>query len=164
MQQIYQLGQLHLEGNIVPPSWYQHLKYPSGKPYHIAITLLSEIVYWFRPRMVRDEHTGEFTGWAKRFRGDGIQRSYAAWGAPFGFTKREAADAMKYLVAEGLITTDIRDVTLPDGTLRPNVVVVTGVNPARLTAITYTSRRNGGTTPEPSYPMGYNPMTEEVLP
>jgi hypothetical protein len=165
MEQICQLGQMHLEGNIVPPSWYQHLKYPSGKPYHIAITLLSEIVYWFRPRMVRDEHTGEFQGWAKKFKGDGIQRGYAAWGAPFGFTKREAADAIKYLVAEGYITTDIRDVTLPDGTLRPNVVVVTSVSPDRLRLITYNSRRSGGTTVERDTPTtGYDISTEGVIP
>lgn len=168
MEQIRQLGQLHLEGNIVPPSWYQHLKYPSGKPYHIAITLLSEIVYWFRPRMVRDEHTGELLGWEKKFKGDGIQRSYAAWGAPFGFTKREAADAIKYLVSETYITTDIRDITLPDGTLRPNVVVITGVDPIRLRLITY-SRRNGhsnggGTTAERTTTEEYSVSTEEVIP
>lgn len=168
MEQIRQLGQLHLEGNIVPPSWYQHLKYPSGKPYHIAITLLSEIVYWFRPRMVRDEHTGELLGWEKKFKGDGIQRSYAAWGAPFGFTKREAADAIKYLVSETYITTDIRDITLPDGTLRPNVVVITGVDPIRLRLITY-SRRNGhsnggGNTAERTTKEEYSVSTDEVVP
>jgi hypothetical protein len=163
MEQICQLGQIHLEGNVVPPSWYQHLKYPSGKPYHIAITLFSEIVYWFRPRMVRDERTGEFVGWQKKFKGDGIQRGYAAWGAPFGFTKREAADAIKYLVAEGLITTEIRDVTLPDGTLRPNVVVVTSVSPTRLREITYT-RRHGGPTPERTTATGYNVETDGVIP
>ena len=163
MEQICRLGQIHMEGNIVPPSWYQHLKYPSGKPYHIAITLFSEIVYWFRPRMVRDEHTGEFLGWAKKFKGDGIQRSYAAWGAPFGFTKRESADAIKYLVSEQLISTEIRDVTLPDGTLRPNVVVVTCVSPERLREITY-SRKQGGPTPEGAPPEGYYVQTEGVLP
>lgn len=165
MELICQLGQLHIEGNIVPPSWYQHLKYPSGKPYHIAITLLSEIVYWFRPRMVRDERTGEFAGWAKKFRGDGIQRSYAAWGAPFGFTKRESADAIKYLLAENLITTEIRDVVLPDGTLRPNVVVVTSVDPVRLREITYS--RRGGHTPESTTQTpseGSSVETEEVVP
>lgn len=171
MELICQLGQLHFEGNIVPPSWYQHLKYPSGKPYHIAITLLAEIVYWFRPRMVRDEHTGDFLGWAKKFRGDGIQRSYAAWGAPFGFTKRESADAIKYLVAECYITTDIRDVNLPDGTLRPNVVVVTSVSPDRLREITYSRRAGGGPQgpegiirPEVIPPEGYSVSTDGVLP
>lgn len=164
MELIRRLGQLHIEGNIVPPSWYQHLKYPSGKPYHIAITLLSEIVYWFRPRMVRDEHTGEFVGWAKKFKGDGIQRSYAAWGAPFGFTKREAADAVKYLVAEGLITTEIRDIVLTDGTLRPNVVVVTGVDPERLRSITYNNRKSG-VVPQDVIPAeGYDISPGEVMP
>ncbi|MFP1483844.1 hypothetical protein ACLB1S_19830 [Escherichia coli] len=36
----------------------------------------SEIVYWYRPTEVRDEHTGALLGYRKRFQGDKLQRSY----------------------------------------------------------------------------------------
>lgn len=145
MQQIKQIGQIHIEGNVVPISWYHHLKYPSGRPYQTAVTLLAEIVYWFRPRQVRDEHTGDFLGYEKKFKGDGIQRSYAAWGTPFGFNEREATDAIKYLVKQGIVTTELRDLVI-NGKTTPNVLFVTGVNPARLQEITY-GRQAAGDVP-----------------
>ncbi len=38
-----------LTGNIIPHHWYQTICNKSGKPNRIAISLLSEIVYWYRP-------------------------------------------------------------------------------------------------------------------
>ena len=45
-------------GNIIPNTWYKSIRYENGKPNLIAITLLSDIVYWYRPQEKRDERTG----------------------------------------------------------------------------------------------------------
>ncbi|MBL9029318.1 MAG: hypothetical protein JNK42_02465, partial [Caedimonas sp.] len=61
---------LHLEGNIIPMEWFGHLKFGSGKPDMNAILILSDIVYWYRPVVVRDEQTGMVRGYRKKFKSD----------------------------------------------------------------------------------------------
>ena len=135
MALVAEIGQLHFEGNITPPSWFQHLKYPSGKPYLIAITILAEIVYWYRPRHIRDEDTGQFIGIEKKFKGDQLQRDYASFGEQFGFTKREATDAIKYLVSRGIVRTQLRTV-IRFGMKMANVLYLS-LTPEKLKEITY---------------------------
>jgi len=68
------LGQMGFQGNIIPRSWYANIKKPSGKPDVVAITLLSEIVWWYRPKEVRDEETLG-SRWVKKFDADLLQLS-----------------------------------------------------------------------------------------
>lgn len=42
-------------GNMTPQIWYKTITKKTGKPYLLAITLLSDIVYWYKPIVVRDE-------------------------------------------------------------------------------------------------------------
>ena len=42
-------------GNIIPNSWYSTIRTEKGKPDLTAITILSEILYWHRPREECDE-------------------------------------------------------------------------------------------------------------
>lgn len=132
---VNQIGNLSLSGNVIPSNWWQHIKLPSGKPDSTAIILLSDIVYWYRPSEIRDEVTGELRGWSKRFHGDKLQRSYQAFANQFGFSKREATDALKRLRAAGLITLELRTVTTPEGTTLNNVLYVEVV-PEAIYAIT----------------------------
>jgi len=142
MDIVMQVGEMHFEGNIIPQSWFEHLKYPSGKPYLTAIVILSEIVYWFRPREIRDERTGRPICYEKKFKGDALQRSYESFANQFGFTKREATDAIKYLVNEGIIRTELRTVTFDNKFKFPNVMFII-VEPNRLRDITHGRRPNG---------------------
>lgn len=125
-ESVMAIGQINLAGNITPANWWRHIKLPSGRPDQTAITLLSEIVYWYRPSEVRNEATGELTGYRKRFRGDKLQRSYQSFADQFGFGKRETTDALKRLRDAGLITLELRSVDAPglDGVKMHNVLFV----------------------------------------
>lgn len=133
--EVMAIGQLNISGNVTPANWWKHIRLPSGRPDATAIALLSEIVYWYRPTEVRDEHTGALLGYRKRFQGDKLQRSYQAFAEQFGFGKRETADALKRLRDAGFITLDLRTVEMLDGVKCSNILFV-GINPQAIAAIT----------------------------
>lgn len=118
------IGQINLTGNVTPASWWRHILLPSGRPDQTAITLLSEIVYWYRPTEVRNEVTGALVGYRKRFHGDKLQRSYQAFADQFGFSKRETTDALKRLRDAGFITLELRTVQTSEGMTLSNVLFV----------------------------------------
>jgi len=134
---VAQVGEMHFEGNIIPQSWFAHLKYPSGKPYLTAMVILAEIVYWFRPREGRDGGRIE-----KKFKEDALQRTYDSFAEQFGFNKRETVDAVKYLVQQGLISTELRTVWLEHNKCLRNVLFIL-LDPQRLRAITYSRQQIG---------------------
>jgi len=158
MDIVMQVGEMSFEGNIIPQSWFEHLKYPSGKPYLTAVVILSEIVYWFRPREIRDERTGRPICYEKKFKGDALQRSYESFANQFGFTKREATDAIKYLVSEGVIRTELRTVTFDNKFKFPNVMFILVV-PERLGEITHGRRQKS----VPAQRRMISDKTKEVL-
>ncbi|EHL0892745.1 replication protein [Salmonella enterica] len=126
------IGQINLTGNVIPASWWRHIRLPSGRPDQTAITLLAEIVYWYRPSEVRDEITGALVGYRKRFHGDKLQRSYQAFADQFGFSKREATDALKRLRDAGFITLELRTIQTSEGITLSNVLYVEPVPEAVL--------------------------------
>ena len=133
--EVMAIGQINISGNVTPANWWKYIRLPSGRPDATAIALLSEIVYWYRPTEVRDEHTGALLGYRKRFQGDKLQRSYQAFAEQFGFGKRETADALKRLRDAGFITLDLRTVEMLDGVKCSNILFV-GINPQAIAAIT----------------------------
>ncbi|HGV3243758.1 TPA: replication protein [Escherichia coli] len=133
--EVMAIGQINISGNVTPANWWKYIRLPSGRPDATAIALLSEIVYWYRPTEIRDEHTGALLGYRKRFQGDKLQRSYQAFAEQFGFGKRETADALKRLRDAGFITLDLRTVEMLDGVKCSNILFV-GINPQAIAAIT----------------------------
>ncbi|WCN13139.1 hypothetical protein GV054_09030 [Marinomonas mediterranea] len=117
------IGRLGFTGNVTPKVWYKQILTPSGKPDFKAVALLSEIVYWYRPRELRDEHTGAVTGYQKRFSDDMLHRSYASFSEDFGMTKREAQEAIKRLRDAGLIRCELRNKQV-NGTQLSNVLYI----------------------------------------
>ena len=95
-------------GNVIPSTWYQIFRKPTGKPYLNAIVLLADIVYWYRPAEVRDEHTGRVIGYKKRFKADLLQRSYSQISELFGFSKRDATNAVIFLEEMGVVKRHFR--------------------------------------------------------
>ena len=75
-------------GNYIPLSWHKTITRENGKPYPTAIMILSDIVYWYRPREVRDESTGLVVRAEKKFKADFLQRSYQQLADLFGYSKR----------------------------------------------------------------------------
>jgi len=54
------LAHINFEGNIIPMAWFGHITFASNKADLLAINILADIVYWYRPTAVRDERTGDF--------------------------------------------------------------------------------------------------------
>jgi hypothetical protein len=130
------MAKLRITGNLTPQQWYKAISFENGKPDPIAVALLSEIVYWYRPREVRDEATGAFLRFERRFASDKLQRSYASFADEFGFTKRQVSAAIHRLVELKLIDLDFRTIITKSGTKLGNVLYI-GLNVDALEAITY---------------------------
>lgn len=107
-------------GIVIPHTWFQAIQ-KSGKPYMPAIVALAEIVYWYRPSIVKDEETGQLVGYKKRFKADKLQKSASGLADTFGFTKKQMLDAMNHLKKNGLISIELRTITAPDGKRLNNV-------------------------------------------
>jgi hypothetical protein len=144
------IGALPFTGTLIPHAWYTALTLPSGKPDLVAITLLADIVYWYRPVVERDPATGQVLGQRKKFKGHMLQRSYQAFANQFGFTKRQVREALGRLEQTGVIRKEFRHLDTPYGRCA-NVPFVAPI-PARLQAITC-----GGKTPP------YSVSSDDVL-
>jgi len=110
-----QTRQLKLTGNVIPHSWYSRITFENGKTDLIAIILLAEIIYWYRPTEIKCERTGRLLGYKKKFRADMLQRSNGSFADQFGLTKRQIADALKRLEESGLIIRQLRTVNTAQG-------------------------------------------------
>lgn len=130
-----QIGQLHFEGNITPINWFKHITFENGKPDLVAIFILGEIVYWHRPTIVRDEYTGQVTEVRKKFKADLLQRSYESFAEQFGFTKRQAREAVIRLEELHIIKREFRTVMAPKGPVS-NVLFI-HLNPEAVKHITF---------------------------
>jgi hypothetical protein len=133
---VEQVGQMNLTGNIIPANWFKTLRFPNGKPHVNAILVLSDIVYWYRPIEIRDELTGQFRGFRKKFSKDKLQRSYSAIAELFGLSKRQVKEAMDFLEDEKrIITREFRTVDTEAGRL--NNVLFIDLNIEELHKATY---------------------------
>jgi DnaD/phage-associated family protein len=105
-----QVGEMKIEGNLVPHLWYKNITFASGKAHFVAITLLADILYWYRPTLVRDEN-GDVIGTGTKFKADMLQKSYQAFSDTYGFTKRQVKEAIDFLVAHHLLIREFRTIT-----------------------------------------------------
>lgn len=105
-----EIGTFNFEGNIIPANWFSVFKLANEKPDVNAIIILSEIVYWHRPSIVRNEETGQITGIKKKFKADLLQRSYQSFSDQFGFSKQQVREALDRLEKFGVIKRHFRTV------------------------------------------------------
>lgn len=135
------IAQINFEGDITPKSWYKHIRYQNKKSGeradHLAVAILADIVYWYRPFQKRDELTGEVIGWYRKFKGDVLHRSPDAFAEALGTTTRCIRESMKLLEHLGLITVILKPVKTQYGTI-PNVMHIE-VIPDAIAKITYRS-------------------------
>ena len=87
------IGSLHFEGNIIPMEWFNHIISDSGKPDLVSIMILSDVIYWYRPTILRDESTGKIKSYKKKFKADLLQRSYNDIENLFGFTRSQIKES-----------------------------------------------------------------------
>jgi len=124
------ISEINLSGNTTPRIWYAcaDLKYPSGKTYLTAITLLSDICYWYTRSEEEEERSGRVIGHYRKFRGLMLEKDYDDWGAQFGLSRRETRDAVTHLVNAGLIARKVE---------RPSNRVFLEPVPERILQITF---------------------------
>lgn len=140
-QSVISLVGVEIRGNITPPSWHKFIRLPNGKPDPLAIHILADIVWWYRPVEKRDETTGAIVGYEKKFAADKLQRSYQATVDLFnpdqneddtgGYTKLQVKKSYKLLQDLELIDIEFRTIETDIGQKLSNVMFV-GLNVPKL--------------------------------
>ena len=157
------MGRLNLSGNITPAIWYSKILMPQSrkksgvskrkpvlpKPDHVAVTILSEICWWYRPQEVRDEQDNR-VGWERKFHADILQLSPKQLSKKFGFSAKQCQRALARLEALGLIKRKLRDVPTAGGTLG-NICFIR-LFPVAVGAITWPTGHDDSATTG-SYPL-----------
>ena len=118
------MGSINISGNIIPAIWYKTITKENGKPYLLAIVILADIVYWYRPSEVRDQGTGHILGWKKKFSEDILRQSYQYYADLFGESKKTVKTAMDKLEQLQVIRREFRTVSYGDGLVCNNVMYV----------------------------------------
>lgn len=131
------VGRINFAGNIVPMNWLKTIVKENGKPDLVAILLLSDIVYWYRPTEVRDELSGATIRKQKKFAADCLQRSYGQIESLMGLTKEQSKAAIQRLENVGVIRREFR--TINTNTARLNNVMFIHLFPDVLESLTYES-------------------------
>ena len=130
------VGTINITGNVTPNNWYKRIVRENGKPNLLAIALLSDIVFWYRPIEVRDESSGNTIGWKKKFRGKMLQKSYQDYAEFFGESKRSIKAALDYLESIGVIKKVFMDYVTEANTKIPNVMYI-DLEPQKLEKLTF---------------------------
>lgn len=133
---VAEIGKLNLDGNIIPHSWYEHIKLASGATDLVGIIILSEIVYWYRPYELLAERSGQ-PSYHKKFAGDMFQSAAGYYEQKFGLTKDQTRKALKRLEDNGLIRREYREV-VQRGVRMNNVMFIEPV-PVKIAEITYSA-------------------------
>ncbi|EKS7866071.1 MULTISPECIES: DnaD domain-containing protein [Bacillus cereus group] len=119
---VVQIGQMNFRGNVIDHGWFKTITLDNGKPYVIAITILGEVVYWYKPTEIRDEESNHVR-YKQKFKADMLQKNYQQLADSFGFTKRQVKDACDYLKERSLIHIEFRTVFV-NGTRCNNVMFI----------------------------------------
>lgn len=123
-QTVLDIGNINFEGNVIPAHWYKTITLKNGKADLIGINILSEIVYWYRPQIVRDESSGFVVSYNKKFKTDLLQKSYSQLADLFGLSKRQITEAIIRLEERGIIKRVFRDVRIESGLQLRNVLYI----------------------------------------
>ena len=119
---VLQIGQMNFRGNVIDHGWFKTLTLDNGKPNMVAISILGEVVYWYKPTEVRDEHSNNVR-YKQKFKADTLPKSYQQFADSFGFTKRQVKDACDYLKDRRLVRIEFRTVFV-NGTRCNNVMFI----------------------------------------
>lgn len=120
---VSEMAHIPITGNVVPSMWFQTITYENGKPDTNSILILADIVYWYRPTEVRDERSGSFVGFKKKFSEDLLRRSYSDFEEQFGLSKKQSRDCLIRLENLGVIRRVFRTVHF-SGSILNNVLYI----------------------------------------
>ena len=157
------MGSINISGNIIPAIWYKTITKENGKPYLLAIVILADIVYWYRPSEVRDQGTGHILGWKKKFSDDLLRQSYQYYADLFGESKKTIKTAMDKLEKLQVIKREFRIVSYGDGLICNNVMYVE-LKPDMLYQLTFPEEIPAMNGADSSYAGGSDDKTGGSLP
>jgi hypothetical protein len=100
-----------LTGNVTPNDWYEKFTNSRGKPDLSLISVLSEIIYWYRPKRMKDNQTGNIT-YVNKFLGDAWQTSYEHFEKKFGFNREKLRRIFVKLEQMGICYREFRNIKL----------------------------------------------------
>ncbi|MHC1749438.1 MAG: DnaD domain-containing protein [Cellulosilyticaceae bacterium] len=106
-----ELKDFSLSGNIVHSAWFQTITKDNGKADLVAINILAEVVYWYKPIEIRDELTGAHVGWKNKYKDDLLQKSYGSIADQFGLGERQVKDSIIRLEKLGVIERVFRNIS-----------------------------------------------------
>ena len=129
------VGKMAITGNVIPESWYKTVVSPNGRVNLLAVNLLADIVYWYRPMEIRDEITGDVT-WKKKFADDDyLQRNYSKICEKYNVSTKQAREALIVLETLGVVKRHFRTIETEMGKC-PNVMYIELI-PDALYKLTY---------------------------
>lgn len=157
------MGTINITGNIISTIWYRTVLKENGKPYLLAIAILADIVYWYRPTEVRDQYSGQIMAWKKRFSEDILRQSYQYYADLFGESKKTVKTAIDRLEELKVVKRDFRTVSFGEGLVSNNVMYLELI-PARVYELTYPEEEPGMDRQTKPCPAGAGEKTGGRLP
>ena len=151
-----------ITGNIIPEGWYHTIKFKSGLTDYASIIVLADIVYWYRPKEVRNEETGELIGYKKRFNKERLQRSYPQLMKRLALTRDQAVRTVKALCDLGVITKECETIEVC-GQKMHNVLFI-DLNVDKLWELTYPDSLPDPNQAPPPLEQGTIPGSNRVPP
>ena len=129
------VGKMRFSGNVIPEAWYKTIVSSNGRVNLLAINILADIVYWYRPMEIRDEMTGDVT-WKKKFADDDyLQRNYSKICEKYNVSTKQAREALIVLETLGVVKRHFRTIETEMGKC-PNVMYIELI-PETLYKLTY---------------------------
>lgn len=110
------VGRMNFSGNVIPEAWYKTVT-KNGKPNLLAINILAEIVYWYRPTEFRDESNNAVSFKKKFYWDDYLQKGYRQLCDKFNISTKQAREALKLLESLGVVARHTRDINTDAGTI-----------------------------------------------
>lgn len=165
-EEVDALWGVNFSGNIIPAAWYKTVVRPNGKAHLMAINILADIVYWYRPAEIRDEATGYIIGIRKKFRSDILQKSYQYYIDLFGASRGNVKSAFDLLEDLGVIRRELRDKVGANGTTQATNIMFIHLNTEVLKALTFpeSEKPDDGGRKEVAEQPGDDPSEETFVP
>ena len=132
---VNKVGKMRFSGNVIPEAWYKTIVSSNGRVNLLAINILADIVYWYRPMEIRDEMTGDVT-WKKKFADDDyLQRNYSKICEKYNVSTKQVREALIVLETLGVVKRHFRTIETEMGKC-PNVMYIELI-PETLYKLTY---------------------------
>ncbi|PRX18111.1 hypothetical protein BX659_14617 [Orenia metallireducens] len=109
-ENVKKIEQLNITGNVIPPTWLENLRTKSGKPRFRSAWILSDLVYWYRPKEIRDPRTNMVISYEQKFKADKLQRGKAYYAEQLNCSEKTIQREYDYLEDEGLIEVEYRNI------------------------------------------------------